>query len=173
MNVKHLYEGDKLTDKEQSELNLLANKIKKGNVILFLGAAVHCAPPDKFESFYPSTDRPPLGKDLANELAKELPKNDVKDKNLSWIAQYYEAAMQSRMELIKSIYDILLHKKPSPLVYALACMNFRLILTTNYDNLYEEALIEAGKKINNKGIYKPNKDIRNNNSKPFVPKPTT
>jgi hypothetical protein len=166
MEIKDLYDG-KLVDEEKFGLDVLAEKIENGKVILFLGAAVHSPPPKGFEAMYAPGDRPPLGKELAIELTKYLPRNDiVKDKNLSWIAQYYEG-FRDRRDLIKKISDVLSQKKPSPIVRALARMNFNLILTTNYDNLYEDALegLAAPKSIKNKGVYKPNKSN-------LIPQPT-
>jgi hypothetical protein len=170
MNVRDLYNDDKLNNDDKATLNVLARKIKEGKVVLFLGAAVHCPPPIGFEELYPENLRPPLGRGLAVELAKEFP-TEIQEMNLSWIAQYYESAFEDRQGLIKTIAKILKGKKPSPLVNALAQMNFRFILTTNYDNLYENALKNAGKKNYIKGIYKPNKDVENKGTK-FIPEPT-
>jgi hypothetical protein len=153
-NVKDLY-SHAFDDKEQFQLKLIGDKIKEGKAILFMGAAVHCPPPKEFEEFYSNSSRPPMGGELQGELAAKLPQNLVKNHSLSWISQLYEILV-SRPELIKQLYKALENKKPSPLVKALAKMNFRYIITTNYDNLYEDALSLAGRGYT-KGIYKPNK----------------
>jgi hypothetical protein len=86
--------------------------------------------------------------------------DEKKDYTLSWIAQYYQGKL-SRSQLVNRINELLRNKQPSPLVCALAEMNFPYIITTNYDNLFETALqmIEPKKNKQNKGIYKPNKLI--------------
>jgi hypothetical protein len=170
MDITELYNA--LDSDAKDDLDFLAEKIQNGEVILFLGAAVHCSPPPGFEPLYPPEDRPPLGKQLGVELAKGLPDEDiVKEKNLSWVAQYFEAK-RDRIVLIEKIAGVLAGKKPSPLVKALAKMNFRLILTTNYDHLYEDALDAAGKQKDNKGIYKPNRDIRDSCGNQILPQTT-
>lgn len=153
--VSDLYNGA-FNAKEEWQLRLIGNKIKEGKAILFMGAAVHCPPPEGFEAFYSETLRPPMGKELERILAAQLPPDLVKNRSLSWISQLYELLV-SRAELIQQVYSALDNKAPSPIVKALAKMNFQYIITTNYDNLFEEALRNAGRENFKKGIYKPNK----------------
>lgn len=153
--VSDLYNGA-FNAKEEWQLRLIGDKIKAGKAILFMGAAVHCPPPQGFEEFYSEALRPPMGKELERILAAQLPPDLVRNRSLSWISQLYELLV-SRPELIQKVYSALNNKAPSPIVKALAKMNFQYIITTNYDNLFEEALRNAGREKFKKGIYKPNR----------------
>lgn len=170
MNITDLYADPVLKDEEKADLDTLAEKIQQGKVILFLGAAVHCPPPAAYADFYLDADRPPQANALALFLSNDLKFPAIAGKSLSWIAQLHEAK-RTRRELIKVIDDALKDKKPSPLVKALAQMNFKYVLTTNYDDLFEQSLLIAGKELKNKGIYKPNKSFINNGNN-IAPEPT-
>ena len=43
--IKDLYNENILSEYDKSDLRAIAEKIQEDNVILFLGAAVHCPPP--------------------------------------------------------------------------------------------------------------------------------
>src|SRR4051794_13741584 len=80
MNTSQL--SDELSGQERDQIFRLAKKIIAGNVILFLGAAVHSSPPVGFDALYEKEDRPPLGKGLGMKLASEFPNT------LGWIVKY-------------------------------------------------------------------------------------
>ena len=176
MDAKKLYENLKPEDKQQ--LRRLAEEINekyevgekagqyKGRVILFLGAAVNYHAPKGFEPAYGKADRPPLGNELGDLYIDGLYDADAKEQNeemkrekspLSWTSQYYEEVFDRRA-LIKKLATFIGNKKPSPILNALAEMHFKYIVTTNYDHLFEDALIKAGKAGFHKGTYKPNKN---------------
>ena len=130
------------------ELSAIAEAVGKGHCILFLGAGVHYGPPagtdQKYFDAYPEDRRPPLGGALAEKLAaesdylKRFPGWDVRDlKRVGW---HYEDAL-SRNRLMKRIKDeVHVNKIASPVVRALAALDFPLVMTTNFDQLFEQSL---------------------------------
>jgi hypothetical protein len=163
---------DDLPDGVKSTLPLLAEKVKKGEVILFLGAAIHMCPPEGYDKYcidasakdiYTPDHRPPTGTELANMLAEKVNYKkvfpDPNSFNLGMIAQYYEIN-GGRDALISFLQEKIDNKTPSPIIHALSDLPFKYMLTTNYDNLYEDALVKRGKAIHNKGIYHPNKNCK-------------
>lgn len=175
MNAKELYKS--LDTTSRRELINLAEEInakyqmgpkagqEMGRVILFFGAAIHYHAPGGFEASYSKEQRPPLGAELANLYIDDLfPVKDFPEENismkaenmpLSWITQYYEE-VKDRRKLIAKLNEFIGNRKPSPILKALARMNFKYVVTTNYDNLFEDALSAVGKEYH-KGVYKPNR----------------
>ena len=136
----------------------------KGRVILFLGAAANYQAPSAFEEYYSRQDRPPMATELCNLFIDDLYNAEDEDKRdrvkkekfpLSWITQYYEE-VRDRRKLIEKLAAFIDEKKISPILKALARMPFKYIITTNYDNLFEQALASVNKTFL-KGVYKPNK----------------
>jgi hypothetical protein len=152
-----------MTSVEQLQIDLeaitsIANKVRDGECILFLGAGVHCPPPVGSPYIYPDVERPPLGGAFSQILAaksgfpKELPRDSPT--NLQRVSMHYENR-RTRNQLVDEIREAVdVGKKPSPALRALAKLNFPLVITTNYDQLFETALQEAGKKPQ-VGIYDP------------------
>jgi hypothetical protein len=61
------------------------------------------------------------------------------------VALFYEVA-RSRRQLVDAVIDaVQTGKRPSPMLRALAELGFPLVITTNYDQLFESALIAVGK----------------------------
>ncbi|MGI8435998.1 MAG: SIR2 family NAD-dependent protein deacylase [Chthoniobacterales bacterium] len=141
---------------------LLAREVARGRCILFVGAGVHYPPPagSPFEASYPPEMRPPLGKELSKiladdcNLAASFP-NELKNlSNLARIATFYEM-QRDRNQLITTVQNAVGRTtRPSAAVRALAELDFPLVLTTNYDQLLERALIKADKSPR-KGVYDP------------------
>ena len=132
---------------EQDPMDEIAKAVASGKCILFMGAAVHSAPPEDSVYVYPETERPPIGSALSRRLAansdfaKDMPDEDVR--SLQRVAQYFELAKE-RSNLVKEIKDaVVTGKRPSPVVRALAELNFPIVITTNYDRLFETALREV------------------------------
>jgi hypothetical protein len=129
-------------------LKLVSESVRTGKCILFLGAGVH-APPDPDSPFaYPDDRRPPIGSALSRTLAEEC---DFEERfpnenagNLQRVALAYELECGREMlvDMIAKAVDV---GEPSPMVRALASMDFPIIITTNYDQLMEQALREVGK----------------------------
>jgi hypothetical protein len=136
-----------------SELNrvlaLVADGVRKQKSILFLGAGVHAPPPAGSAFEYPANERPPIGAGLSRELARtcdlatRYPDEDLG--NLQRVALFYEIE-RSRHQLVDAVRDaVQVGKRPSPMLRALAELDFPLVITTNYDQLFENALAAVGK----------------------------
>jgi hypothetical protein len=136
--------------------------IRNRECVLFLGAGVHYPPPDKSKHVYLPADHPPLGSAFSNQLADECmaelnarPQADGDKKraflsknrdNLQRTSWYYEVH-HGRAALVAKIKEAVdVGKKPSPVLRALAEMDFPIVITTNYDQLFETALYQASKK---------------------------
>jgi hypothetical protein len=125
----------------------LAAAISHNRCALFLGAGVHVPPPHDSQFAYSEEERPPLARELAARLKQGL--SDAmwfdEEPTLARVAQYYEI-VYGRQELVSAIREALNpHKKPSSVVRGLAELDFPLVITTNYDRLFEQALVDAGK----------------------------
>jgi hypothetical protein len=132
-----------------SIIEQIAAAIRSGHCILFLGAAVHAPPPDGSPFRYAESDRPPLGTSLSKalaetcQLAKWFPDEDPE--NLQRVSLFYEID-RNRRQLVEEVRTAVhVGKKPSPVLRALAELDFPRIITTNYDQLFESALRLAGK----------------------------
>jgi hypothetical protein len=113
----------------------LIEQIQKGNVVLFCGAGISAGPGGL-----------PSGGQLTRELAERADLGDVSGMGLPEVAQAYELKMgyQSLVQyVIKRIDD----PKYSPLRthHLIAALPFNKVITTNWDNLLEEALRQARK----------------------------
>jgi hypothetical protein len=98
---------------------------------------------------YPPEHRPPVGAALSRQLAAEcdfaarFAGEDVG--NLQRVALAYEID-GSRGRLVNAITRAVdAGRAPSPMLSALARLSFPLVITTNYDQLFERALRDAGK----------------------------
>jgi hypothetical protein len=123
--------------------------VRSQQCILFLGAGIHAPPPEGSPFDYPAEQRPPIGSVLSRELAAEcdfaerFPGEDPG--NLQRVALAYEID-SSRGRLVDAITGAVhTGTAPSPMLRALARMDFPLVITTNYDQLFERALRDAGK----------------------------
>lgn len=130
-------------------VELVADAVSHHRCILFLGAGAHAPPPPNSPFSYPAADRPPIGSALSQSLAtsckltERFPREDPK--NLQRVALFYEIA-RSRQQLVAAVTEaVQTGKHPSPMLRALAELGFPLVITTNYDQLFEHALIAAGK----------------------------
>ena len=130
-------------------VELLAQAVNLKRCILFLGAGVHAPPPRDSAFAYSAERRPPIGSALSQNLATScnltarFPREDPS--NLQRVALFYEIA-RSRHQLVNAVTDaVQTGKRPSPMLEALARLDFPLVITTNYDQLLENALRAAGK----------------------------
>jgi SIR2-like protein len=130
-------------------LGLIAESVRSQRCILLLGAGVHAPPPEESPFAYEAERRPPSGSALSAELAQtcglaeRFPNED--SSNLQRVALFYEIA-SSRRQLVDAITNAVQKgKRPSPTLRALAELDFPLIITTNYDQLFESALAASGK----------------------------
>lgn len=130
-------------------LELIADAVKLQRCILFLGAGVHAPPPDESSFQYPPELRPPIGAALSQELARacnleeRFPGEDAC--NLQRVALFFEIG-RSRHQLVDVVTDaVQTGRRPSPMLRALVELDFPLVITTNYDQLLEYALVAVGK----------------------------
>ena len=140
-------------------VELIAAAVEQQHCILFLGAGVHAPPPEGSGYEYPAAQRPPIGSALSRELAascalqERFPDEDPS--NLQRVALFYEIA-RSRRHLVDAVAAAVnTGKQPSPMLRALAELGFPLVITTNYDQLFERALFAAGKQPR-AAVYTPN-----------------
>lgn len=147
-------------------LDDVAEFVKSGQCILFLGAGVHSGPPPELQAryAYAETGAPPRGGDLSaalalrSEYAHEVPNANPRD--LQRVAMHYEAT-HMRTRLLDAVVQLVDDPafRPSPVVRALAALNFPLVITTNYDRLYEMALGALGKDYDH-GVYSPRENAK-------------
>jgi hypothetical protein len=130
-------------------VRLIATAVSDRRCILFLGAGAHAAPPADSRFEYPEADRPPIGSALSQALATDcnlaarFPSENPS--NLQRVALFYEIA-RSRHRLVDAVTSaVQTGKQPSPVLRGLAELGFPLVITTNYDQLFEHALIANGK----------------------------
>ena len=100
---------------------------------------------------YGPEKRPPVGQELARLLATECDFESIfpsaDGANLQRVSMWFEL-QKGRHELIKRLRKLLMvGKEPSPILRTLAELDFPLIVTTNFDDLFERALSRAGKSV--------------------------
>jgi hypothetical protein len=160
--------NEEISEKDRDAISMIAENIKNGDCILFLGAGANACNEEN-EQNYPAIKRPPMASELAGILKDELKDKfgfEFKDENnitLSRITQYYELKSGDRLNLTRTlkkyIYD---GKEPSPNLLYLADMPFEYIITTNYDQLLEQALDKKNKKPIT-GIYHSDRQKKTDN----------
>jgi hypothetical protein len=125
----------------------LVESIRKGECILFLGAMASAPTPEGCKYNYKAS--PPSGTEMARRLAEKCAYPYEDTNNLQRVALYFERrdapGRGSRQALISAIKEELDKPEiePSPALHMLAALPFRMIITTNYDNLFDIALSRA------------------------------
>jgi hypothetical protein len=144
-----------------SAIELVATAVREQRCVLFLGAGVHAPSPDDSPFDYPAEQAPPRGCALSRTLAAACNLSsrypDENPCNLQRVALFHEIT-HSRHQLVKAITKAVHDgKRPSPLLGALAQLGFPVIISTNYDHLFERALGAVGKdpRIN---VYTPRRE---------------
>ena len=179
----------------QLRVKNIAEAIRNKECLLFLGSAIHAPAPPGSNYHYPKTDALPFASELSELLATECGYPDDDRGNLLRVSWYYEWQSGFRRDLIKKVREVLtrvdlqnsgeksnaddgltLTRKPSPVLRGLARLPFPLVITTNYDQMYEEALdlvaqeraraagksdaeVAATKAVYKKSIYSPLNDV--------------
>jgi predicted RNase H-like HicB family nuclease len=144
----------------------IAENVAKHQCILFLGSAIHVPSPAALTQYnYPKEKAPPIGSQLSKRLAESggYPNQDWW--NLQRVAQHYESLM-GRYALVEEINKAVgVGREPSPILEMLADLEFPIVITTNYDHLYEQALDQKAEKERASGrpvtqyqvsVYNPN-----------------
>jgi hypothetical protein len=129
---------------------------KNGKCILFLGAMAS-APSPKGSPFQ-YKNAPPSGTELSRRLAARCEYPDEDKTNLQRVSLYYQFREGgSRQSLVKAIREEITgfeevtesgEKKkfpfvPSPALHMLAALPFSIVITTNYNHLFDIALARA------------------------------
>jgi predicted RNase H-like HicB family nuclease len=125
----------------EKHLAYIRAKIAQHQCVLFLGSAIHAPSPAELPQFnYPREKAPPIGSQLSQLLARESGYPAPDWWNLQRVAQHYEKTYQ-RYGLVDAIKNQVTEgREPSPILRMLADMEFPIVITTNYDHLYEQAL---------------------------------
>jgi hypothetical protein len=131
-------------------IDRLTSAIVERRCVLFVGAGIHAAPPEGSPFEYLDGQRPPSGGALSRMLAAECGWQDrfpgEDPSNLQRVSLFFERS-QGRDNLVRAVREAVhVGKRPSPLLGALAELGFSLVITTNYDQLLEDALTAAGRK---------------------------
>jgi hypothetical protein len=127
---------------DDKTLNYIAEKVAQHQCILFLGSAIHAPSPKHSSRFhYPEEKCPPIGGQLSRLLAAQCGFSDPENEDLQRVSQYFESTTKSRFRLVEEIGNAVHRgKEPSPVLHALASLEFPIVITTNYDDLYERVL---------------------------------
>jgi hypothetical protein len=132
----------------ESMLAAIARQIGREDTVLLLGAGVHAPPPPELDNLYPAVDRPPMRTELTARIAFDT---RFESEHPGEPLDYFKV-LEHAEQLVgrATLYDLLHsqlqeHKKPSPVLRAIARLPVQVILTTNYDQLLEEALRAEGK----------------------------
>lgn len=130
------------TSQESSRvLDWIAQQVAAHECILFLGSAIHVPSPAGSKYHYPREKCPPVGDKLSEILKDQCGYEGDDWRNLQRVSQYFETKRKSRFLLVNAITNaVQVNKEASPVLHALADLDFPIVITTNYDNLYEKAL---------------------------------
>jgi len=130
-------------------LDVVGEAVRRPRCILFFGAGVHAPPPDESPFSYAPVLRPPIGGALSWQLAEQcdfaarFPREDAA--NLQRVALAHEIKHPRRRSIDAIVAEVDGGRQRSAMLGALARLDFPLVITTNYDQLLERALRDAGK----------------------------
>jgi hypothetical protein len=163
-----------LEQNQDFALDAIASAVRDRRCILFLGAGAHALPPDGSPFTYAAEHSPSMGSQLSRRLAAECalterhPEEDATD--LQRVSLFYEIA-RSRAQLIDAVVNAVERDRhPSPMLKALARLDFPIVITTNYDQMLERALRAAGKEPR-VSVYTPGRDPTPDVHEPSVEHP--
>jgi hypothetical protein len=124
--------------------NEILDGIKTGKCILFLGAMASAPSPEGSRFQYKKTL--PSGAELSRRLAARCGYPDQDVTNLQRVSLFYQFRPGgSRQSLIQAIIEEITGPDivPSPALHMLAALPFPIVITTNYDHLFDIALARA------------------------------
>ncbi len=116
--------------------------VKKQKCILFLGPMASTPSPEGSRFKYKMA--PPSHTELSRRLAKMCNYQDQDVTNLQRVSLFYQSR-RSRVLLAEKIRQNIMKPKfvPSPILNMLAALPFPIVITTNYDHLFDSALSRA------------------------------
>lgn len=152
------------------DLKYIAEKVARHQCILFLGSAIHAPPPPDLSQYdYPKEKAPPIGIELSKLLAEKSEYKSPDWWNLQRVAQHFEFKTKSRFRLVEEIGNAIhTDREPSPMLRLLADLEFPIVVTTNYDRLYEQAVEQRNQTKKSSGS-----QAENSSSTPAEPPPTS
>jgi hypothetical protein len=138
-----------LEEQRHDAFEEIVKSVANGACNLFLGSGVHAPPKKRHPYSCPPGSLPPIGNELARRLATDSKYRDRFGEsditNLQRVSQFYEAKF-GRAKLEQQLFvEVEQDKLPSAVLRGLARLDFRVIVTTNYDTLFQQALGLAGK----------------------------
>lgn len=136
MNDDALNSLDFVDETGRKALLHIGHELANGNVVLFAGAGLSFNAPSKDGG----VNRMPGWHKMAEELLKQL-ETGIKDKwDVLKVADYYETTF-GRNALVDKVMEAVRDEQhvPGRVHQCLAQLNFREIITTNYDTLIERA----------------------------------
>ena len=122
----------------------IVEAVKARECILFLGAMASAPTPPGCKYEYRNT--PPNGSELSKQLAALSDYADEDVPNLQRVSLYFQYREGgSRADLVSEIKKRVAADgiEPSPALHMLAALPFPIIITTNYDHLFDQALRDA------------------------------
>jgi len=148
----------------EDDLEYIKKRIAAHECILFLGSAIHVPPPPELSSqyHYAQDKSPPVGSQLSKILAEKSDYPGADWWNLQRVAQHFETKTKSRFRLVEEITEAVhTGREPSPILRMLTDLEFPIVITTNYDHIYEQALDQKAKAENisepyEVSVYNPN-----------------
>jgi hypothetical protein len=137
---------------DDRHFSLVAQRLTDGGVVPFLGAGANlCDRPG--EAPWAAGSFAPSGRELSRELAEKSQYPNPDDPDLLWVSQYFDAVLGEGplYEQLHSVFDAdypptSLHRLLArvPAILRERGREQLLVLTTNYDDLIERALEQAG-----------------------------
>lgn len=125
----------------KAELEYIATAVQQRKCILFIGSAIHAPAPAGCGYIYPPDQCPPIGGQLAELLARQCEYPEKDRWNLQRVAWYFEHVRKFRSLLVDQVKSVVhTDRRPSPVLRGLARLGFPLVITTNYDQLYEYSM---------------------------------
>ncbi|MDX6529844.1 MAG: hypothetical protein QOH41_2134 [Blastocatellia bacterium] len=132
----------------RDDVEYIAKFVKESRCILFLGSAIHATPPPESRYHYPPEKCPLIGSKLSELLATKCRYPGEDRDNLQRVSWYYEWKNQFRNQLVDEVKNAVhTGREPSPVLRGLARLRFPLVITTNYDQLYEQALTQVAQEL--------------------------
>lgn len=132
---------------EESDLKLIFNAIGSGKCLAFLGAGASCCFYNQNQEEVPGL---PTGGELAKWLADQCSYNNGKSYDLPKAAEYFVYSYSGDREpLQRAIKEkIEVRCEPRPIHTVLAQLTkIKVVITSNYDILFESALNKYGRKV--------------------------
>ena len=125
----------------QKIISWVAKRVSSGRCILFLGSAIHAPSPPGCDYCYEKDECPPIGDQLSLFLATKCDYPFHDRDNLQRVSWYHEVKNKFKIPLVDDIRTAVHdNRRPSSVLRGLVRLRFPIVITTNYDQLYEQAL---------------------------------